>query len=59
MASNLEDFPDSESQEFASRYNQKLSIGNEQALIEQHYGFPTVGLDVTFDLKTALFFCYT
>ncbi len=56
LASNLEDFPDSESQEFASRYNQKLSIGNEQALIEQHYGFPTVGLDVTFDLKTALFF---
>ncbi|MDT3498858.1 FRG domain-containing protein [Bacillus toyonensis] len=54
--SNLEDFPDSESQEFASRYNQKLSIGNEQPLIEQHYGLQTVGLDVTFDLKTALFF---
>ncbi len=25
-------------------------------LVQQHYGFPTSGLDVTFDLKTALFF---
>lgn len=54
--SSIEDFPDPESQEFARRYKEKLNIGNEQALIEQHYGFPTVGLDVTFDLKTALFF---
>lgn len=53
---DMEDFPDLESQEFIKRYNQKLNFSKEQSLIEQHYGIPTVGLDVTFDLKTALFF---
>ncbi|MEH7578719.1 hypothetical protein V7199_21735 [Priestia megaterium] len=55
---DLEDFPDRESQEYYRRYNLKFSMmkGFEQSLIEQHYGFPTIGLDVSFDLKTALFF---
>ena len=55
--SEVEDFPDAESQEFARRYKEKVNMNpTEQPLLEQHYGFPTVGLDVTFDLKTALFF---
>ncbi len=31
-------------------------IKGQFAALEQHYGFPTVGLDVTFDLATAIFF---
>jgi hypothetical protein len=29
---------------------------NEALLLEQHYGMPTIGLDVTFDPETAFFF---
>jgi len=29
---------------------------NEAPLLEQHYGMPTIGLDVTFDPATAFFF---
>ncbi|MCH8814010.1 MAG: FRG domain-containing protein [Chloroflexi bacterium] len=57
--SDLEDFPDSESQEYGRRWRQHKVDGpsnSELPLIEQHYGMKTMGLDVTFDLATALFF---
>lgn len=53
---DVEDFPDPESQEYAKRYQLKHKYEREVPLIEQHYGYPTVGLDVTFDIKTAIFF---
>ncbi|MNC33519.1 hypothetical protein D3C75_819140 [compost metagenome] len=53
---DVEDFPDPESQEYAKRYHLKHKYEGEVPLIEQHYGYPTVGLDVTFDIKTAIFF---
>lgn len=55
--SDLEDFPDSESQEYYKRWvRHKTQVGSEYPLIEQHYGKPTIGLDVTFDLGVAAFF---
>jgi hypothetical protein len=32
------------------------AASNEAPLLEQHYGMPTIGLDVTFDLSVAFFF---
>lgn len=54
--SDLEDFPDCESQEYYRRYASHKIYGNEGYTLEQHYGMPTAVLDVTFDLPTALFF---
>jgi hypothetical protein len=53
--SDLEDFPDPESQEYYKRWIRHRS-SFEYPLIEQHYGKPTIGLDVTFDLGVAAFF---
>jgi|LauGreDrversion4_2_1035121.scaffolds.fasta_scaffold164087_2 hypothetical protein len=55
--SDLEDFPDSESQEYYTRWlRHKIQGRSEYPLIEQHYGKETIGLDITFDLATAAFF---
>jgi hypothetical protein len=55
--SDLEDFPDPESQEYFRRWSAfKLGISSEPALVEQHYGIDTCGLDVTFSLGAAAFF---
>lgn len=57
--SDLEEFPDADSQEYARRYYRHKIDGPsdpEFPLLEQHYGMDTHGLDVTFDLATALFF---
>lgn len=57
--SDLEDFPDPESQEYYKRWVRhkvQAGFGSEYPLIEQHYGKPTIGLDVTFDLGVAAFF---
>jgi len=57
--SDLEDFPDSESQEYFRRYTDfKIHHGanNDLPVVEQHYGIKTNGLDVTFDIAVALFF---
>jgi hypothetical protein len=61
MADNYNDdeFPDETCREIWHRYNTHFiegPVSNEIPLIEQHYGIPTIGLDVTFDLATALFF---
>jgi FRG domain len=57
--SDLEDFPDSDSREYGRRWRLHKVEGpfnSEMPALEQHYGMPTAGLDVTFDLATALFF---
>ena len=55
--SDLEDFPDPESQEYFKRWKlHKIAGLHEYPLIEQHYGNHTIGLDITFDLATAAFF---
>ncbi|MCL2367843.1 MAG: hypothetical protein FWC72_02510 [Oscillospiraceae bacterium] len=57
--SDLEDFPEPENQELYRRYLTKMDHvlwSNECVSLEQHYGFQTTHLDVTFDLPTAIFF---
>lgn len=57
--SDLEDFPDQESQEYYRRYTKckiEGGLNPELALVEQHYGIATCGLDVTFDPSIASFF---
>lgn len=57
--SDLEDFPDAESQEYHRRWYDTKITGHwnpELAVIEQHYGMDTEGLDVTFDPLMAEFF---
>jgi len=55
--SDLQDFPDHESQEYYRRwFKHKIQPRPEYPLIEQHYGQETIGLDITFDLATAAFF---
>jgi hypothetical protein len=55
--SDLEDFPDCESQEYYRRWSRhKIQGSSKYPLIEQHYGKETIGLDITFDLATAAFF---
>lgn len=54
---DLQDFPDTESQEYYKRYVlHKQSMCNEMPLLEQHYGIDTIGLDISFDVATSLFF---
>jgi hypothetical protein len=56
---DLEDFPDWESQEYHRRWYAAKIVGHysrDPALIEQHYGIDTTGLDVTFDPLMAEFF---
>ncbi|MCB9056736.1 MAG: FRG domain-containing protein [Chitinophagales bacterium] len=57
--SDLGDFPEPENQEFYKRWIQIKVQGNaypDIAIISQHYGFHTYGLDITFDPKVAAFF---
>lgn len=57
--SDLEDFPDADSREYFKRWQIHKIAGPyspEVPLLEQHYGMSTIGLDVTFDVRTALFF---
>lgn len=57
--SDLGDFPDPESHEYHKRYLLHKIYGSHDVqlpLLEQHYGMQTIGLDVTFDIGTALFF---
>ena len=57
--SELADFPEPENQELYRRYQSKIHNAywtKECVSLEQHYGFTTPHLDVTFDLPTALFF---
>lgn len=57
--SDLEGFPDWESQEYHRRWYAAKIVGpytRDPALIEQHYGIDTPGLDVTFDPLMAEFF---
>lgn len=56
---DLEDFPDWESKEYHRRWYAAKIVGpyiRDPALIEQHYGIDTPGLDVTFDPLMAEFF---
>lgn len=54
---DLQSFPDAESQEYYKRYVlHKQSMSNEMPLLEQHYGIDTIGLDISFDVATSLFF---
>jgi hypothetical protein len=46
-------------EEMAARQREHMmnsSFSNEVPLLEQHYGIPTIGLDITFDPEIALFF---
>jgi hypothetical protein len=57
--SDLEDFPDKDSQEYGRRWREIKVEGSfrpDVPMIEQHYGFKTNGLDVTFDFRIATFF---
>ena len=57
--SDLKDFPESENQEYYKRWSQLKVQGGvypDIAIISQHYGFHTYGLDITFDPKVAAFF---
>lgn len=57
--SDLEDFPEWENQEYYRRWQDfKVagSFNNHLAVVCQHYGLETTGLDVSFDFKTAGFF---
>jgi len=57
--SDLEDFPEPENQELFRRWQTKIHnsyLTNECISLEQHYGFETTHLDITFDLPTAVFF---
>lgn len=57
--SDIENLPDKESKEYWERYRIKQSSSYNlffRGVFEQHYGLETTGLDVTFNLKTALFF---
>ena len=44
-------------EEDARRLTQGLDLQLYAISVAQHYGLPTMGLDVTEDLRTALFFC--
>jgi len=57
--SNLQDFPEKENQEYYKRwidFKVQGSYNSDLAIVSQHYGLDTLGLDVTFDFKTAGFF---
>ena len=54
--SELQDFPDSESQEYYKRMVKKEDLNHDWPIIEQHYGMETNGLDITYDLGTAIYF---
>lgn len=57
--SDLEDFPEPENQEYFKRWQaHKINPYNSPDIyyLEQHYGFSTPCLDITFDLATAMFF---
>lgn len=57
--SDLEDFPEPENQEYFKRWQaHKINPYNSPDMyyLEQHYGFSTPCLDITFDLATAMFF---
>lgn len=56
--SDLEDFPEEYNQEYYRRYKLTKSgyYNNYVAALEQHYGFDTCGLDVTYNLSVAIFF---
>jgi hypothetical protein len=57
--SELQEFPEPENQEYYKRWNQIKIQGTfypDIAIISQHYGFQTYGLDITFDPKVAAFF---
>lgn len=57
--SDLQDFPEPENQEYYKRWSQIKVQGNyfpDIAIISQHYGYQTYGLDITFDPKVAAFF---
>lgn len=57
--SDLEDFPDAESQEYGRRWRQFKVEGlyhSDLPMAEQHYGIDTCGLDITFDVAVAAFF---
>jgi hypothetical protein len=56
--SQIGDFPEKENQEYYKRYRdfKVNSYNSELAVVSQHYGLDTLGLDVTFDYKTAGFF---
>lgn len=57
--SDLEDFPEPENQEYYKRWSQIKVQGSaypDIAIISQHYGFHSYGLDITFDPKVAAFF---
>ncbi|BAH75971.1 hypothetical protein [Solidesulfovibrio magneticus] len=59
LLSDLENFPDPESQEYGRRWQafKIQGIANTSLpLVEQHYGIETTGLDVTFDVSIATFF---
>jgi hypothetical protein len=57
--SDLEDFPEKENQEYYKRWVQLKVQGSafpDIAIVSQHYGFETYGLDITFKPKVAAFF---
>ncbi len=57
--SDLQNFPEPENQEYYKRWSQIKVQGSsfpDIAIISQHYGFHTYGLDLTFDPKVAAFF---
>ena len=57
--SNLEDFLDPESQAYFKRWQAFKVNGmfmRDLPVVEQHYGFDTTGLDVTFNVEMATFF---
>lgn len=54
--SDFEHIDDPLAQEIHHRYSLNKVYRNDDILLSQHYGIKTPCLDVTFDLKTALFF---
>lgn len=57
--SDLQDFPEPENQEYFKRWSQIKVQGNyypDIAIISQHYGFQSYGLDITFKPEVAAFF---
>lgn len=54
--SDFENIDDPLAQEIYHRFSENKVYGSDDILLSQHYGIKTPCLDVTFDLKTALFF---
>lgn len=54
--SDLEEISNVAAKTIYDRYTKNMIFGKDSLLLAQHYGLKTANLDVTYDLKVALFF---